>query len=233
MRIELLNVECEFQVPVVFGRRNVYVTTVDTAASTSDMNNIAFRLCAMGYQSIHVTSQRTGNNETKAYPTIRICLLITLTGDCLSRNAQTSYAKCPLWVINPKPSKGKGDDAEYPIRQRSSHSSPVGSNDSHGIYPVFQTKENSYCIPELKFDSGGKPQMQPTIEILDRIRKNSRDNKEEIFTRLYRYLLRPDLYYLAYKNLYANKGAGTKGVNDDTADGFSTVSYTHLRAPRD
>ena len=60
--------------------------------------------------------------------------------------------------------------------------------------------------------------MQPTIEILDRIRKNSRDNKEEIFTRLYRYLLRPDLYYLAYKNLYANKGAGTKGVNDDTAE---------------
>ena len=116
------------------------------------MNNIAFRLCAMGYQSIHVTSQRTGNNETKAYPTIRICLLITLTGDCLSRNAQTSYAKCPLWVINPKPSKGKEDDAEYPIRQRSSHSSPVGSNDSHGIYPVFQTKENSYCIPKLKFD---------------------------------------------------------------------------------
>ena len=33
--------------------------------------------------------------------------------------------------------------------------------------------------------------MQPTIEILDRIRKNSRDNKEEIFTRLYRYLLDP------------------------------------------
>ena len=93
----------------------MYVTTVDTAASTSDMNNIAFRLCAMGYQSIHVTSQRTGNNETKAYPTIRICLLITLTGDCLSRNAQTSYAKCPLWVINPKPSKGKGDDAECRI----------------------------------------------------------------------------------------------------------------------
>ena len=37
--------------------------------------------------------------------------------------------------------------------------------------------------------------MQPTIEILDRIRKNSRDNKEEIFTRLYRYLLRPCLLY--------------------------------------
>ena len=41
--------------------------------------------------------------------------------------------------------------------------------------------------------------MQPTIEILIESEKNSRDNKEEIFTRLYRYLLRPDLYYLAYK----------------------------------
>jgi len=63
--------------------------------------------------------------------------------------------------------------------------------------------------------------MQPTIKILDRIMKNSRDNKEEIFTRLYRYMLRPDLYYLAYKNLYANKGASTRGVDGDTADGFS------------
>lgn len=41
--------------------------------------------------------------------------------------------------------------------------------------------------------------MQPTIEILDRIRKNSRDNKEEIFTRLYRYLLRPDCIILRTK----------------------------------
>jgi len=63
--------------------------------------------------------------------------------------------------------------------------------------------------------------MQPTTEILEKIRTNSRNNHEEIFTRLYRYMLRPDLYYLAYKNLYANKGAATKGVNDDTADGFS------------
>lgn len=63
--------------------------------------------------------------------------------------------------------------------------------------------------------------MQPTIEILERIRKNSNNNKDEIFTRLYRYLLRPDIYYVAYKNLYANSGASTIGVEDDTADGFS------------
>jgi RNA-directed DNA polymerase len=63
--------------------------------------------------------------------------------------------------------------------------------------------------------------MQPTIEILERIRKNSQNNRNEVFTRLYRYMLRPDLYFIAYNNLYANNGASTKGANDDTADGFS------------
>jgi group II intron reverse transcriptase/maturase len=63
--------------------------------------------------------------------------------------------------------------------------------------------------------------MQSTIEILEKINQNSNKNKDEVFTRLYRYLLRADLYYIAYKNLYANNGAATKGVNDDTADGFS------------
>ncbi|WP_285023685.1 reverse transcriptase domain-containing protein [Lactococcus garvieae] len=62
--------------------------------------------------------------------------------------------------------------------------------------------------------------MKPTMAILERISKNSQKNKDEVFTRLYRYLLRPDIYYVAYQNLYANKGASTKGVSDDTADGF-------------
>jgi group II intron reverse transcriptase/maturase len=63
--------------------------------------------------------------------------------------------------------------------------------------------------------------MKPTIEILEKIRLNSIAHPEEMFTRLYRYLLRPDIYFHAYKNLYANQGAATKGVNNDTADGFS------------
>jgi len=63
--------------------------------------------------------------------------------------------------------------------------------------------------------------MQPTTEILERIRKDSQEHPDEIFTRLFRYLLRPDIYYVAYQHLYANKGAGTKGIDDDTADGFS------------
>lgn len=63
--------------------------------------------------------------------------------------------------------------------------------------------------------------MKPTIEILTRLQKNSKTNNEEVFTKLFRYLLRPDIYYVAYQNLYANNGASTKGVNADTADGFS------------
>ena len=63
--------------------------------------------------------------------------------------------------------------------------------------------------------------MQPTMEILARINLNSTKDKNEIFTRLYRYLLREDIYFVAYKNLYSNNGASTKGVNSDTADGFS------------
>ena len=35
-------------------------------------------------------------------------------------------------------------------------------------------------------------EMQPTTEILTRISKNSLNNKDEVFTRLFRYLLRED-----------------------------------------
>ncbi len=38
--------------------------------------------------------------------------------------------------------------------------------------------------------------MKPTTAILERIRQNSGKNQDEVFTRLFRYLLRPDLYYL-------------------------------------
>ena len=63
--------------------------------------------------------------------------------------------------------------------------------------------------------------MKPTIEILTRLQENSKNNHDEVFTKIFRYLLRPDIYYVAYQNLYANNGAGTKGVDNDTADGFS------------
>jgi group II intron reverse transcriptase/maturase len=36
------------------------------------------------------------------------------------------------------------------------------------------------------------------------------------------------MYYLAYKNLYANSGAATKGVDGDTADGFSEEKISNI-----
>lgn len=70
--------------------------------------------------------------------------------------------------------------------------------------------------------------MKPTTEILARISQNSLANKEEVFTKLYRYLLRPNIYFVAYKNLYANNGAATKGVNEDTADGLSEAKIDSI-----
>ena len=62
--------------------------------------------------------------------------------------------------------------------------------------------------------------MKPTSDILERIFKNSSDHQTGIQTRLFRYLLREDIYYSAYQKLYSNKGAATKGIDNDTADGF-------------
>lgn len=66
--------------------------------------------------------------------------------------------------------------------------------------------------------------MNPTSKTLERISNSSSNHPDGTFTRVYRYLLRQDIYMEAYKNLYANNGASTKGTDNDTADGFS-VDY--------
>lgn len=92
----------------------------------------------------------------------------------------------------------------------------------------YTAKGRSQCVLKSKLIREENLIMQPTMAILARISKNSNSNKEEIFTRLYRYLLRPDIYFEAYKNLYANNGAATKGVNEDTADGFSEAKIARI-----
>ena len=47
--------------------------------------------------------------------------------------------------------------------------------------------------------------MKPTSEILERIEKCSSEHKDGVFTRLYRYLLREDIYYAAYQKLMQTK----------------------------
>ena len=63
--------------------------------------------------------------------------------------------------------------------------------------------------------------MKSSADILARIRNNSKANNDEVFTRLFRYLLRKDIYIAAFQKLYANDGALTSGIDDDTANGFS------------
>lgn len=63
--------------------------------------------------------------------------------------------------------------------------------------------------------------MNPTSEILERVNKSSSEHHDGVFTRLFRYLLREDIYFAAYQKLYANSGAMTPGSDNDTADGFS------------
>jgi group II intron reverse transcriptase/maturase len=91
-------------------------------------------------------------------------------------------------------------------------------------------KGRSCCELKRKLIRDENLKMQPTMEVLARISENSGEHHEEVFTRLYRYLLRPDLYFEAYRHLYANKGAATKGVDNDTVDGFSEEKIAKIVA---
>lgn len=62
--------------------------------------------------------------------------------------------------------------------------------------------------------------MRNPIIVLKNLSKNS-CNKDYLFKRLYRNLYNPEFYLLAYKNIYANKGSMTKGIDNLTLDGMS------------
>ena len=90
---------------------------------------------------------------------------------------------------------------------------------SHGEggQPTNQTREGGERGMPQK-DS--KQIIKPSSDILEHLRKCSAEHRDEVFTRLFRYLLREDIYIAAFQNLYSNKGAMTKGIDNDTADGF-------------
>ncbi len=62
--------------------------------------------------------------------------------------------------------------------------------------------------------------MRDPIAVLKSLTEKSRDESYR-FQRLYRNLYNPEFYYLAFKNIYANKGAMTPGVDGVTLDSFS------------
>lgn len=61
--------------------------------------------------------------------------------------------------------------------------------------------------------------MRNPITVLKSLTEKSKDSSYQ-FQRLYRNLYNPEFYYLAYKNIYANKGAMTPGVDGMTLDSF-------------
>lgn len=68
---------------------------------------------------------------------------------------------------------------------------------------------------------------ETTIRAVDAIAKATRNGRR--INGLFRLLGNPEvLWKQAYANLYSNKGAITKGVNDNTLDGFSEERVNHL-----
>lgn len=61
--------------------------------------------------------------------------------------------------------------------------------------------------------------MQNSETILYNLSKNAKRNEYK-YERLYRILFNKDLYYKAIAKIYKNQVSGTKGMDDETADGF-------------
>lgn len=65
--------------------------------------------------------------------------------------------------------------------------------------------------------------MQTAKAVLEVIHERGKQHKS--LNRMYRKLYNPDLYRMAYGQIYANKGAMTKGVDNDTLDGTSERKF--------
>ena len=63
--------------------------------------------------------------------------------------------------------------------------------------------------------------MRNPTDVLNSLNKQSK-NPSYKFKRLYRNLYNPEFYLLAYRNIYANEGSMTPGVDGETLDGMSS-----------
>ena len=69
--------------------------------------------------------------------------------------------------------------------------------------------------------------MRNPIYVLNSLSDKSKDRDYQ-FERLYRNLYNPEFYLLAYKNIYANDGSMTPGVDGNTLDGLSTARIQRI-----
>lgn len=191
-----------FEFPLPRGQRKV--------PETSDMSTFGYGRHPNGYQSTHKTRWRASGKEAKAYPTIRIPTNHVNWGlpkqECHGE-VNNGYDNLCLNIL-------QGNGAAIVVNER--------DNDP------YTAKGGSHYMPKSTAIREEYLTMKPTMEILENVKQNSARNKDEVFTRLYRYMLRPDLYYQAYQNLYANNGASTQGINEDTADGFSKAKIERI-----
>ena len=63
--------------------------------------------------------------------------------------------------------------------------------------------------------------MRNPTDVLNSLNKQSKDLSYK-FQRLYRNLYNPEFYLLAYRNIYANEGSMTPGVDGETLDGMGS-----------
>jgi hypothetical protein len=68
--------------------------------------------------------------------------------------------------------------------------------------------------------------MQKAEKVLDII--SNRGKRKLPLYRIYRLLYNKELFLIAYRNLYANKGAMTKGVTNETVDGMSIAKIDRI-----
>ena len=73
-------------------------------------------------------------------------------------------------------------------------------------------------MPKRK--DGARGTMRNPIAVLKSLTEKAEDENYK-FQRLYRNLYNPEFYYLAHRNIYANKGSMTPGVDGITIDGMS------------
>lgn len=72
--------------------------------------------------------------------------------------------------------------------------------------------------------------MQKAETVLSIFSQKSAQKKEYVFDRLYRHLFNPDMYLLAYSNIYANEGNMTAGIDPETIDGFNIDKVNRIIA---
>jgi len=70
--------------------------------------------------------------------------------------------------------------------------------------------------------------MRNPLIVLETLSEKSKDSSYK-YERLYRNLYNPEFYYLAYQNIYANKGSMTPGSDNQTIDGMVRPDRSSLK----